>query len=129
MVPEYNNKLFCPFSSKVDASRDLRIRERLGKLVNSTPEFGKTVNLLPKPTESLNSTFGLSNHTCRDETFPKTCDTIKSLFSSFKGNSTVSTFLLCLSLSLAGHDVKNLIHDNVYQGLEARLKFNTWKSV
>ena len=32
-------------------------------------------------------------------------------------------------MHLAGHDVKNLIHDNVYQGLEATLKFNTWKKV
>ena len=32
-------------------------------------------------------------------------------------------------MHLAGHDVQNLIHENVYQGLEATLKFNTWKKV
>ena len=28
---------------------------------------------------------------------------------------------------LAGHDVQNLVESNVYSGLQAKLKFNTWK--
>ena len=28
---------------------------------------------------------------------------------------------------LAGHDVQNLVESNTYRGLEATLKFNTWK--
>jgi len=30
---------------------------------------------------------------------------------------------------LAGHDVQTLVQSNVYQGLEATLKFNDWKKV
>ena len=30
---------------------------------------------------------------------------------------------------LAGHDVQNLVESNVYNGLEATLKFNTWKRI
>ena len=30
-------------------------------------------------------------------------------------------------MHLAGHDVQTLVESNVYQGLEATLKFNTWK--
>jgi hypothetical protein len=30
---------------------------------------------------------------------------------------------------LAGHDVQSLVDCNVYRGLEATLKFNTWKKV
>ena len=30
---------------------------------------------------------------------------------------------------LAGHDVKNVIQSNTYQGLEAKLKFTTWKKI
>ena len=32
-------------------------------------------------------------------------------------------------MHLAGHDVQTLVESNVYQGLEATLKFNTWKKV
>ena len=32
-------------------------------------------------------------------------------------------------MHLAGHDVQSLVDCNVYQGLEATLKFNTWKKV
>jgi len=32
-------------------------------------------------------------------------------------------------MHLAGHDVQSLVESNVYQGLEATLKFNTWKKV
>ena len=28
---------------------------------------------------------------------------------------------------LAGHDVQNLVESNTYRGLQAKLKFNTWK--
>ena len=30
---------------------------------------------------------------------------------------------------LAGHDVQNIVESNVYSGLEAQLKFNTWKRI
>ena len=30
---------------------------------------------------------------------------------------------------LAGHDVKKLVESNVYSGLEAKLKFTTWKKI
>jgi len=30
---------------------------------------------------------------------------------------------------LAGHDVQNIVESNVYEGLEAKLKFNTWKRI
>ena len=30
---------------------------------------------------------------------------------------------------LAGHDVKNMIQSNTYQGLQAKLKFTTWKKI
>ena len=30
---------------------------------------------------------------------------------------------------LAGHDVQSLVESNVYQGLEAKLKFTQWKKV
>jgi hypothetical protein len=30
---------------------------------------------------------------------------------------------------LAGHDVQKVVESNVYQGLEAKLKLNTWKKV
>ena len=30
---------------------------------------------------------------------------------------------------LSGHDVQSLVEDNVYDGLEANLKFTTWKKV
>ena len=30
---------------------------------------------------------------------------------------------------LAGHDVKNVIQSNTYQGLQAKLKFTTWKKI
>jgi len=30
---------------------------------------------------------------------------------------------------LAGHDVQNLVESNTYSGLEAQLKFNTWKKI
>ena len=30
---------------------------------------------------------------------------------------------------LAGHDVQKLVESNVYHGLEATLKFNTWKRI
>ena len=32
-------------------------------------------------------------------------------------------------MSLAGQDVKNLVESNVYQGIEAKLKLNSWKKV
>ena len=32
-------------------------------------------------------------------------------------------------MKLAGHDVKNLVESNIYQGLSAQLKFNDWKKV
>jgi hypothetical protein len=32
-------------------------------------------------------------------------------------------------MSLAGHDVQNLVESNVYHGLEAKLKFTQWKKV
>ena len=32
-------------------------------------------------------------------------------------------------MHLAGHDVQNLVESNVYQGLQAKLKFNDWKKV
>ena len=32
-------------------------------------------------------------------------------------------------MHLAGHDVQTLVESNVYQGLEATLKFNDWKKV
>ena len=32
-------------------------------------------------------------------------------------------------MSLAGHDVKNLVESNIYQGIEAKLKLNSWKKV
>jgi hypothetical protein len=30
---------------------------------------------------------------------------------------------------LAGHDVQKIVETNIYEGLEAQLKFNTWKKV
>ena len=30
---------------------------------------------------------------------------------------------------LAGHDVQNLVESNMYNGLEATLKFKTWKRI
>ena len=30
---------------------------------------------------------------------------------------------------LAGHDVQSIVESNVYEGLEAKLKFNTWKRI
>ena len=30
---------------------------------------------------------------------------------------------------LAGHDVQNLVESNTYSGLQAKLKFNTWKKI
>ena len=30
---------------------------------------------------------------------------------------------------IAGHDVKTLVESNIYQGLEAKLKLQTWKRV
>ena len=30
---------------------------------------------------------------------------------------------------LSGHDVQKLVESNIYQGLEATLKFNTWKRI
>ena len=30
---------------------------------------------------------------------------------------------------LAGHDVQSIVESNVYKGLEANLKFNTWKRI
>jgi len=30
---------------------------------------------------------------------------------------------------MAGHDVQNVVESNTYQGLEAKLKFTTWKKV
>jgi hypothetical protein len=30
---------------------------------------------------------------------------------------------------LAGHDVQSIVESNVYKGLEAKLKFNTWKRI
>ena len=30
---------------------------------------------------------------------------------------------------LAGHDVQKIVESNIYDGLEAQLKFNTWKKV
>ena len=32
-------------------------------------------------------------------------------------------------MSLAGQDVKNLVESNIYQGIEAKLKLNSWKKV
>jgi hypothetical protein len=32
-------------------------------------------------------------------------------------------------MHLAGHDVQTLVESNVYQGLQAKLKFNDWKKV
>ena len=32
-------------------------------------------------------------------------------------------------MSLAGQDVKSLVESNVYQGIEAKLKLNSWKKV
>jgi hypothetical protein len=32
-------------------------------------------------------------------------------------------------MSLAGHDVQNLVECNTYQGLEATIKLNEWKKV
>ena len=32
-------------------------------------------------------------------------------------------------MHLAGHDVQTLVQSNVYQGLQATLKFNDWKKV
>lgn len=30
---------------------------------------------------------------------------------------------------LSGHDVQSVIESNTYSGLEAKLKFNTWKKI
>ena len=30
---------------------------------------------------------------------------------------------------LAGHNVQSIVESNVYKGLEAKLKFNTWKRI
>ena len=30
---------------------------------------------------------------------------------------------------LAGHDVQSIVESNIYNGLEAQLKFNTWKRI
>jgi hypothetical protein len=30
---------------------------------------------------------------------------------------------------LAGHDVQTIVESNVYNGLEAKLQFNTWKRI
>ena len=30
---------------------------------------------------------------------------------------------------LSGHDVQSIVDDNVYDGLEANLKFTTWKRI
>ena len=30
---------------------------------------------------------------------------------------------------LAGHDVQNIVESNVYNGLKAKLQFNTWKRI
>jgi hypothetical protein len=30
---------------------------------------------------------------------------------------------------LAGHDVQSVIESNTYSGLEAKLKFTTWKKI
>ena len=30
---------------------------------------------------------------------------------------------------LAGHDVQSIVESNVYEGLEANLKFTTWKRI
>ena len=32
-------------------------------------------------------------------------------------------------MAMAGHDVQNLVECNTYSGLEAKLKFNTWKKI
>ena len=32
-------------------------------------------------------------------------------------------------MDLAGHDVQSIVESNVYKGLEAKLKFNTWKRI
>jgi len=32
-------------------------------------------------------------------------------------------------MSLAGHDVQNIVESNIYKGLEATLKFTTWKRI
>jgi hypothetical protein len=32
-------------------------------------------------------------------------------------------------MHLAGHDVQKMVESNVYQGLQAKLKFNDWKKV
>ena len=30
---------------------------------------------------------------------------------------------------LGGHDVKNVLESNTFSGLQAKLKFNTWKKI
>ena len=32
-------------------------------------------------------------------------------------------------MAMAGHDVQKLVECNTYSGLEAKLKFNTWKKI
>ena len=80
-------------------------------------------------------TFGWSNHIWIYDNEPRNREIVARISKSIDRGDKVVIWPTTIrekdinDMHLAGHDVQSLVESNVYQGLEATLKFNTWKKV
>jgi hypothetical protein len=79
------------------------------------------------------SRWGISNPVWVYDNEPRNSEICKRIQSAIASEQTVVIWPDHIQekdindMYLAGHDVQNLVESNVYSGLRAKLKFNTWK--
>ena len=81
------------------------------------------------------SRWGISNPVWIYDNEPRNTEIVKRIESAISTQQSVVIWPSNIQekdindMVLAGHDVKNVIQSNTYQGLEAKLKFTTWKKI